>query len=220
MLAFLTIVVMLLVGYAFFVEGLFTAFLMFCNVIMACLVTFNFWEPVADELESVLRGSFLQGYEDALIMMILFSVTLALLRLLTNQIVDAQVDFPEVVQRGGGALFGLLTGYLVSGFLFVMMQTLPFDENFMSFNPIYEPSTEGMRRYLPPDRVVLAMMHRAGAEAFSNRDDTYFSRNGGSFSLRYARYRRYSERANRDKPLPYYNEFESPPPQPKKLRFP
>ena len=52
-LALLTIVLMVAVGYAYLREGLLTAFTMFCNVFLAGLIAFNFWEPVASLIEPI-----------------------------------------------------------------------------------------------------------------------------------------------------------------------
>jgi hypothetical protein len=48
-------------------------------------------------------------------------------------------------------------------------------------------------------------MHRAGAEPFTNSEGMETFDQGGSFEMRYQRYRRYNE--SRD-PLPYTGEFE------------
>jgi hypothetical protein len=204
MLGFLTVVMMLAVAYGYLVEGLFTACLMCCNVVGAGLVAFNFFEPVADQLEPLVEGTFLLGYEDAIALVALFAGTLALLRTVTNNLASTEIDYDETVQRVGGALFGLATGYLTAGFLVCMMQTLPWHENFMGFNPRYEVGQSALRRYLPPDRVWLAMMHRAGLYAFSNSDDQSFDQ-AGDFELRYARHRRHTETRE---PATYNGEFE------------
>src|SRR5262249_27149435 len=162
MLGAITVFIMLGVGYALLVEGLFTAFLMCCNVLLAGFITFNFWEPLADQLDSLFAGSFLSGYEDALCLVVLFSLTLGILRLVTNNLAFTEVAFPMAVHRAGGALCGFLTGYLVCGFLVCMMQTLPWHENFMYFEWKPEGEEGGIRKYLPPDRVWLALMRRAG----------------------------------------------------------
>ena len=167
MLAFFTIVIMLAVGYAFMVEGLFTACTMCINVLLAGLIAFNFFEPLARLLEDQVVGTFLEGYGDAVCIVLIFSLALFGLRTVTNQLANIEIDFPQIPQRLGGAIFGMATGYLISGMLLTTFQTLPFHVNFLGFNPEYE---EGMmvRRVLPPDRVWLALMHRAGSYAFAN----------------------------------------------------
>ena len=219
LLAVLTLIIMLLVGYAQLREGLSTAFIMCCNVFLSGLVAFNFWEPIATAMEPNV-GAVLHGYEDAIVMILLFCLTLGALRSATNFLSRTQIRFPEAVQQGGGAVFGLLTGYLISGFLICLMQTLPWHENFMNFNPRLEGESS-LRRILPPDRVWLAIMHRAGAYTFSNDEDSksagkYSSGDRyidkyrtfdkyGTFEQRYWRYRRYGD--NRE-PTKYFGEFE------------
>ncbi len=207
-LGFLSVVIMAVCAYAYWREGLLTAFTMFVNVFLAGLVAFNFFEPVADVLDPMVRGTFLSGYEDVLALMGLFCPTLALLRYLTNRLAGNDLEYPPALWRGGGVLFGLAAGYLVAGFLACVLQTIPWHENFLGFDPQYNPQgqAKAIRTVLPADRVWLGLMHRAGAYAFANNEekpgpdssgslyDRYvtFDRNA-SFELRYARMRRYND---------------------------
>ena len=214
MLIFFTILIMLIVAYAEFREGIFTAFTMLVNVILAGLIAFNFWEPLADLLDSSLRDSFLDGYQDLFLLIALFCVSLGLLRAATNNLANKQIAFPAVLQQFGAAGIGLLIGYLVTGFLLCALQTLPWHRNFMDFEPRSRNEGE-MRRILPPDRVWLALMHYAGANGFARSADNEaadspFDRyptfdRGGTFELRYWRYRRYSDKEG---PLPYHGELD------------
>jgi Colicin V production protein len=204
MLTFLTILIMLGLAYVYLVDGLATAFTMFCNVFLAGLIAFNFWEPLADLLEPAFARSFFAGYEDALCLVILFSITLGLLRLATNSLSFAAIYFHPLLQRIGGAFFGLASGYLLSGFLLCVFQTLPWHERFMGFQPEYDPKEPGLRQSLPPDRVWLALMHRAGLGPFARGDNPTFDPEA-TFELRYARYRRYGDGRG---PLPYHGEFD------------
>src|SRR5262249_28608003 len=163
LLGILTVLVMLVVTYAYWREGLLTACTMFVNVLLAGLVTFNFFEPIADALDPIFADNFLHGWEDAFSLMVLFAFTLGILRLLTNTIAISDLDFPPVLLRGGGVLFGLATGYLASGVLVCILQTLPWHENFMGFEYKLDPAApaSGIRQLLPPDRVWLGLMQRA-----------------------------------------------------------
>jgi hypothetical protein len=114
----------------------------------------------------------------------------------------------------------MCTGYLVSGFLVCVLQTLPWQESFMSFVP--PDSTEprqGMNRVLPPDLVWLAMMHRAGGYAFANTPDELGDPSSSSateayqtfdkratFEIRYQRYRR---AADGREPREYHGELDT-----------
>jgi hypothetical protein len=213
MITLFTVIVMLLVGYAFLAEGLFTACVMCINVFFAGVLAFNFFEPAAGAVEQMVAGTFLGGYEDAVCLVLIFALALYGLRSVTNQLAKAEVEFPVMVQRIGGAAFGLITGYLVSGFLVCALETLPWHVHFMGFQPGWEQD-QFIRRFLPPDHVWLALMYRAGTHAFAKAGDTVDADgkrvvttfdNEGNYDLRYARYRRYEDDRM---PLPYYGEFD------------
>jgi hypothetical protein len=191
MLAVLTILIVLAVGYAFFLQGVLSAFAMLVNVFLAGLVAFNFWEPLAAELEQPFSGTFIQGYEDWICLMSLFCVTLLALRVLTNSLATLEPELPVVVQQGGAVFFGLLAGYLTAGFLICAMQTLPIPEDFLGFSARVD-TAGGLRRYLPPDRVWLALMRRGSAGPLSSDEIGFDPR--GYFEQAYLRHRRYGER--------------------------
>lgn len=213
MLAFLAILMMLILAYCYWAEGLFTAASMCVNVVLAGIIAFNFWEPLASELDVLARGSILSGYEDFLVLIGLFTISLSLLRLFTNNLCHKQVVYLGYVQQVGGAIFGLATGFFTAGFFVCALQTLPWHENFVHFEP-RGPNEVGLRRILPPDRVWLAMMRYAGAHPLSwtevdkDADSPYdrwatFDRHG-TFEIRYLRYRRYGDKRA---PLDYQGEF-------------
>jgi len=218
-----TVIIMLAIAYAFLREGLFTAFTMFFNVFLSGLVAFNFFEPLAERLQTAFTGTFLLGYEDMLCLVGLFCLTLGILRLATNTFANSVIEYPEMLQRVGGALFGLATGYLFCGFFLCCLQTLPWHRNFMDFQPGFDSdSPSALRDVLPPDRVWLATMCRAGAYAFFDGSEdpaqppgaaTFIDRRitfdkDGTFELRYARYRRYTDQGP---PLTYAGELTSHP---------
>jgi hypothetical protein len=186
MLEFLTILIMGLCAYAYLVEGMFTACVMCCNAVIAGVIAFNYWEPLASLLEPIMGG---YGYEDFLCLILIFCLVLGAMRTITNLLCPTEVEFHPVLKKIGGALFGLLTGYVVSGFLVCALQTLPWRENFMSYNYKVDPSAQTLRRYLPPDRVWLATMHRLGSGPLTDGGPTFDEK--GDFSVRYARLRRY-----------------------------
>lgn len=195
LLGFLTVVLMLGVAYAFWRQGVLPAFAMACNVLVSGLVAFNFFEPISTELDPMLGDSFLHGYEDSICLVLLFCITLGFLRWLTNALIHSSIEYPPVLQQGGSVLFGMLTGYLVAGFLLCVAQTMPFDEHFLRFDARVDPEAPAakVRRVLPPDRVWLAMMHRASEKTRLAWDETTLFDPDGSFELRYSRERRAAE---------------------------
>src|SRR3954466_14948913 len=99
MLFAFTFLVMVIVAYCFFREGVLTSICMTVNVFLAGLVAFNFFEPLAGELESTFSGSFLEGCEDALCLSVLFALTLGVLRVITHNLANAEVELPALAQQ-------------------------------------------------------------------------------------------------------------------------
>jgi hypothetical protein len=216
-LGFFTVIIMGICAYAFWREGPLTAFACCVNVLVSGMLAFNFFEPIADLIEPLFKDSFLEGIEDALAMMLVFLPALALFRWLTNSLASTHMEYPPVLYRGGALLFGLVAGYLLSGFLACMMQTLPLQRDFLGFEP-YEAgvSKSPVRKFLPPDVVWLAMMYRMSGTNFAGIGDvgaeTRFDR-GANFELRYARYRRWHDKPETlpdqvGKPLIWHGELD------------
>jgi hypothetical protein len=211
MLLIFTLIVVVIVAISQYRNGIFTSATMLLQVLIAGLVTFGLWEPVADELDS---AGMLAGYEDCLVLTGLFALALLGLRLVTNTINKDVIDFHPRAQQIGGPAIGVLTGYLLSGFLVCVFQTLPLEETFLGFAP-RRPDESPTRRYLPADRVWLALMRHAGAYplAWTEEDaaaDAAFDRwatfdRQGTFEMRYLRNRRHTETRG---PLPYIGEFD------------
>src|SRR5262249_43065921 len=151
-------------------EGLLTAVTMCVNVVLAGLGAFNFFEPLADLFDPALAGTFLHGYEDGFFLVLLFGGALAALRLAADSLAAGELDSHPLLLRIGGVAFSLITGYLVSGFLVCVLQTLPWHENFLYFQKSADPGDPSgvLRKVLPPDHVWLGLMYWGGAYPFSN----------------------------------------------------
>src|SRR5579871_3721695 len=170
MLLFMSILIILAVAYAHFREGIFTAFTMLVNVVLAGVITFNFWEPLAGLFDKPLSGTFLDGFQDFLVLVPMYCLVLGLLRVCTNNLAYSQIEFQATLQQFGGGGLGLLTGYLISGFWVCALETLPWHREFIDFSPRHSSESE-LRHVLPADRVWLAVMRHAGAFPFSHTLD-------------------------------------------------
>lgn len=202
-LGLLTLAIMAISAYAFWREGPLTAFAMTCNVLAAGLVTYNFFEPVADLLEPSFQGTALAGTEDAIAMMVVFCPVLMLLRWATNTLASTHMEYPPALYRGGAVLFGLVTGYFVAGFLVCLLMTLPIQRDFLGYEPYLPRSSSPLRRFFPPDLVWLAAMHRLSGGVLTAGEDEggrkhLFDPNG-NFVWRYGRYRRLDDNGSAPK---------------------
>jgi hypothetical protein len=98
--------------------------------------------------------------------MTLFALTLGPLRVVTHLLAPKELGYPRALQRGGGLVFGLATGYLAAGFLLCVLQTLPWPEHV----PILDAGQPGtaFRAVLPPDRAWRALLRQAGTASFAS----------------------------------------------------
>lgn len=210
LLTLFTILIMGIVAYAYWREGPLTAFATCVNVLIAGVLAFNFWEPIADALSSSFSGSFLEGAEDGLAMMLIFLPVLMLLRWVTNILANTHMEYPPILYRGGAVVFGVIAGYLLSGFLLCVIQTLPLQRDFLGFE-VYEPGkTPPLRKVLPADVVWLAMMHRLTGAALSRGEDAETLKPirfdpSATFELKYSRYRRFDDSG---KPMTWKGEIQ------------
>ena len=191
MILLLTFATIGIVVYAFLNEGLLTAIAMCVNVMLAGLVAFSFHEPMADELEKFLAGSVLEHCEDALCLVLLFCGTIGLLRLATNNLAHTEMELPALFQQIASAVVASVGGYLLAGFLVCVLSTLPIGERFFGYEGPWNADEPAQRKILPPDRVWLALMHRAGLGPFSTGEGTFDPE--GTWPLRHARRRAKAE---------------------------
>jgi hypothetical protein len=192
MLIAITIAIMLIVAYTHMKEGIFTATCMLINALLAGLIAMNFWEPIATTVESIVQRSILQGYEDFFVLIFLYAISLGGLRALAGGLNNTEVEFVPMFNQLGAGAVALITGYLISGFLICAMETLPWNRNFLGFEP-YTETESAIRRYFPPDRVWLALMHRAGATNLSRGPGSPTFDADGAFESNFLRFRRYSD---------------------------
>jgi Colicin V production protein len=196
MLELLTIVLMLLLAALQTRAGLFAALVLFCNVIVAGVLAFNFWEPLARMLGQ--HSPRLDQYADALWLTALVALFLIMLRWLTSYLAPRRLTLPPRFDRLGGALVGCCTGYLFAGLVSCLLQTLPLPERFLGYDP-QKGSALGA-----PERVWLSLVHRTSGVVCDQPDERWFDADG-SFAARYARYRRIREGST--SPLVNQGEF-------------
>jgi len=193
---------MLIVSYVFFQEGLFVAFYSFVNILLAFVLVAGFYEPFAEFLEIQLKGSAAEGFEDAIAMVGMFLASFGALKFLALQLAPSEIVYSHLVHNLGGAAVGLFIGYFVSGFLWCVLQTLPWQEKFMGFEA-RSTIKSASSAFLRPDRIWLSSMRKFSKGAFKTGNIFDCS---ASFELRYQRYRRVT--AGRENPQPYLGEFD------------
>ena len=86
----------------------------------------NFFEPLGALIAKI---SFLKDYGDLLAMLLLFGILITVLREIDIRLCPAMVRFANWLHKGGGLVFGLLTGLVVAGVLLCAVQTVPFPKS-------------------------------------------------------------------------------------------
>lgn len=124
-------VVLLLVAVAFFqsLHGLFSALIMFVLTVLCATLALTHYEW----LHETLLASFIPEYGHAVGLMGLFLIPLLLLRLGVDKVIGGNMVVAHPVDRVGSGVFGLGTGFVVSGMVAIGFQLLPFDAELLGF---------------------------------------------------------------------------------------
>jgi len=196
MLLLLTLLVLAAVAFAMLNQGLLAAISAVFNVVLAGMVAFTLYEPMAEALGDFLRGTAFAASEDALSLALLFAAAYAALRYTADALTPLELELPARLQQVASGVAGAVAGYLLSGFLVVMVSTLPLSEKFLGYEPTIENVEPPMRRYVPADRVWLGLMqHLSKSTLLGSGAEAGVFDPEGTFVLRYAKKRRTPEKA-------------------------
>jgi uncharacterized membrane protein required for colicin V production len=111
--------------YALMSEGLWGSALMFFNVLFASLITFNFYEPLAQLIVDQVGQEIVSSFADSVSMMLIFIVSLLLLRLATESLTPSMVRFPTPLYHLGRVIFGVGAAMVMMGVLLLGFQAAP-----------------------------------------------------------------------------------------------
>jgi hypothetical protein len=142
-------------------EGLWGAALMFFNALFAAMITLNFYEPLAALIAN--NVDFLSGYADALCILVIFTVSLLILRLTTENLAPAMVRFPMPLYHAGRFVFGVLGSAITVGMLIIALDASPVQKKILgSFDYKHKPFF-GVRL----DKELLAFFQHATGYVFT-----------------------------------------------------
>lgn len=138
-----------------FGEGIWSNAILLVNVVTAALLATNFFEPMAQWLESQSpSGSYLW---DFLSLWGLFALFLAVMRMLTDHVSRVKVRFKMAADYIGGGFFALWIGCVMVCFTMMTLHTAPLCRNFLyqGFQP-----EQRMIMGLAPDRKWLGFVQK------------------------------------------------------------
>ncbi len=133
MLFSLVIALMVILVTVFWVyQGFFSALLMFFLSVVACMLAFGFHE----EVQSLWGDTIDASVGLPLAMMLIFLISLALLRVLTDKMIPDNVRMPAMVDRAGGGVFGFFIGLILVGISLTAIQMLPLGSTIFGFERV------------------------------------------------------------------------------------
>jgi hypothetical protein len=160
-------------------EGLWRSLLMFFNVLMAATVATAWFAPLAAILEGQLADY--AHLVDFLSIWVIFCAVLALLREATDRLAPTKVEFPMLVERIGGGIAALLTGWVMMAFTAATLHTAPVARD------LVQPTPETrMFLGLSPDRKWLGWVRGNSLSGPFSRGDAGVFDEQADFILRYA----------------------------------
>jgi len=160
-------------------EGLWRSLLMFFNVLMAGTVATAWFAPLAAILEGQVADY--AHLVDFLSIWVIFCAVLALLREVTDRLAPTKVEFPMLVERIGGGVAALLTGWVMMAFTAATLHTAPVARDLVQATP-----EARMFLGLSPDRKWLGWVRGNSLSGPFSRGDAGVFDEQADFILRYA----------------------------------
>ncbi len=124
------VALILLTTYALTSEGAWGAALMFFNVLFGAMIAFNFYEPLAGLIDSTGIG---WGFSDTLSLMLIFCVSVFLLRITTETLAPAMVRFPMPIYHVTRLFFGLATSLVTFAVILLAFHAAPIHKQMFGY---------------------------------------------------------------------------------------
>lgn len=129
----LLVLVFAAVTYIVASEGAFGAGVTFLCVLFSGLLAMNFFEPLANFLDSGISA--MQSFSDLVALVGLFALFTFLMRLATDNLAPTELEFDVRVYQVGRWLLAAATGYVTMAFLLTAIHTAPLPREFLGFAP-------------------------------------------------------------------------------------
>jgi hypothetical protein len=146
-LSLIAIVVTLGLGYIWLTRGFFSSLIHMICTIIAGAIAFAVWEPISYWfLEASPTGgftSFVGGIAWGLGLLIPFSVSLILLRLIVDKCLPANVVLQPRLDYIGGGVCGVMSGTITAGVLVISLSFFRLDSDVLGSPIAYGASSEG-----------------------------------------------------------------------------
>ena len=137
----LVLLVVLSIGYAWMVRGVFNAMIHAMCVLFAGAIAFSVWEPLSMLLIDLSPAAgFASALGDAawgLGLIVPFVIVTLVLRVATDKLVTANIKSAGAMDYAGGAAFGLIAGIISAGVLVIGIGHLRLPTGFLGYQPVW-----------------------------------------------------------------------------------
>lgn len=113
-------------------QGFFSSLIMFFSAVVACMLAFGFYES----LNSVWADSLNSMVGLPLAFMLIFLISLAILRFATDKFIAGNVRLPVYLDRAGAGVVGFFSGLIIVGMALVAIQMLPIGPAVFGFDRV------------------------------------------------------------------------------------
>ena len=214
LLNILALAAMVGVAYMSAVQGVYRAVQILAACIVAGVLAFGLCGPLAGLGPSTSTGSIWYYAGDAFFLWAVFCLAFLGLRMAADQFLPNQPALPYYINFPGGAVVGLLTGYLAVGVCLVLVQVLPVAPDVLGYSPFnyvpaqgeaqYESLTRGDSLWLSWDRGALTFFGYLSSTPLGSDAASFYNRYGDVYPPPEMRPADYNESLNVDDVLYYH----------------
>ncbi len=171
MLAILILIVItgLLVYYMVFTQGLFSCLIMSVLCVTSAVVALNYYEPLAAILIKWGLSTF--GPKTGSLL-VLFSLTLYVLREITDRFIRGNMKFPTWIDRSGSFFFATISSLTIVGMVSLGIQMLPVKAVVMGFDRCPDLNNPDNDKSLYPraDEFILGIFSHSSLYTFNGKN--------------------------------------------------
>jgi hypothetical protein len=162
MLNLVLLLIFLIVAAAAWVQGLWNSIITLINMLLAMMLAFNYFEPLADMIDE--QDASYTYLVDFLVLWGLFVVAFGLLRIMTDVLSRKRVAFEFWTETVGRSIVAVWVAWLFVGFFCASLHTAPLPRSPLGFQPT---PTAGNFLGMAPGRQWLGFMQSRSRGALS-----------------------------------------------------
>lgn len=181
MLPIILLIIIGAIAFFQFKQGLFSALITAVCSLIAMIISMTQFDLLAG----------LTGLNPGYVLLLLFIVLVSGLRLLMDRMIGDDIYFSSLINKIGGAGFGLLTGIFMTGVFAVSLQLMPFGKNILGMYDPCKPNLKSNASLYPffVDDLALGLTDSASSGALSGSTtfaDRYPNFKAQTYALRSA----------------------------------